>query len=183
MYRTPSQRIIAGLIPNAWPLVLLCAALLLKWWSTSASLEDLTFLLGPIARIVSAFSGETWSIAEGNGYLFPALGIVIDRSCSGIHFLVVSWATFAGLFLLRKDKSRIRSRTVLLMAAAGYALTVVVNSGRILSIVRVQQMGITLGPTQHEAFGGLLYVIVLCLACLLLDRHLRHSPPPHALLA
>lgn len=164
-----------------WPLVFLASAFALKWWSISASVESLAFLLKPIAWIVSAFTGESWSIAAGSGYLFPGLGIVIDRSCSGIQFIVVAWATFAGLFLLRSGTRTAGARSVLLMAAAGYALTVVVNSGRILSMVSVQRLGVTLGPTQHEAVGGLLYVIVLCLACLLLDRHLRHPPPPHAL--
>ncbi len=183
MYRTTSQRVTAGLLPKAWPLVLLSAAFALKWWSMSASLEGLSFLLGPIAGVVSAFTGETWSASTTNGYLFPGLGIAIDRSCSGIHFLVVSWATFAGLFLLRSGSKSIGARSVLLMVATGYILTLLVNSGRILSMVWVQRIGITLGPTQHEAFGGLLYVIVLCLACLLLDRHLHRSSPPHALLA
>ncbi|MEO7081147.1 MAG: exosortase K [Flavobacteriales bacterium] len=182
MYRTTSQRVTAGLLPMAWPLVLLCAAFALKWWSLSASLKGLTFLLGPIAGIVSAFTGESWSIASANGYLFPGLGMVIDRSCSGIQFLVVSWAAFAGLFLLRSGSNAIGARSVLLMAAAGYVLTLLVNSGRILSMVWIERIGLTLGPTQHEAFGGLLYVIILCIACLLLDRHLRHSPPAHALL-
>ena len=148
----------------------------------SASLEGLNFLLGPIAGIISAFTGESWSTSTANGYLFSGLGIVIDRSCSGIHFLVASWVTFAGLFLLRSGGKSIGAGSVLLMAAAGYVLTVLVNSGRILSMVWVERIGINLGPTQHEAFGGLLYVIILCIACLLLDRHLRHSPPPHALL-
>lgn len=148
----------------------------------TASEEDLAFLLRPVAAVVSTITGASWQGTAGNGYLFPGLGIVIDGSCSGIQFLVVSWATFAGLFLLRSGKRAVGAGSVVLMAAAGYALTLLVNSGRILSMVTVQQLGVHLGPTQHEVVGGLFYVIVLCLACLLLDRHLHRSPPPHALL-
>lgn len=153
-----------------------------QWWSQSASLSDLNFLVRPVASTISAFTGRSWDVAMGQGYLFSDLGIIMDRTCSGIHFMVVSWITFAGLFLLNRNKRTIGVGGALLLACAGYLLTLLVNSGRVLSMIWAGQLGFPLGPTQHEAYGGLLYVTSLCLVCILLERLYRPPTTTHALL-
>ncbi|MCC6937787.1 MAG: exosortase K [Flavobacteriales bacterium] len=157
-------------------LVLLAAAFGLKWWYMEATVAELGFMLKPVAYVVQAISGETYVFAPGRGYLFHGLGIAIDRSCSGINFLVITVATLSLLILKQGDGGCMRPVLALLCAAGAYVLAIAVNSGRILSMVWVRSAGFELSGRAHEAFGALIFLTGLSLAAISLHLLLTKRP-------
>lgn len=164
-------------------LVLLAMAVGLKWWYRTATPDDLAFVLRPVAAAISALTGAPYTFVPGEGYVFRALGMVIDRSCSGINFLAITWATFAFLLLRRHAAGCVAPYMALLAGALAYALTLFANTGRILTLVKVQAIGYHLGQKQHEAVGAFFFIAILLLASLLLDRSLHQRPTTDASIA
>lgn len=157
-------------------LVLLGVAVGVKWWYRTATLDDLDFVLRPVSGAISLFTGAAWHLVPGEGYVFRTLGMVIDRSCSGINFLVIVWITFAFLLLRRAAAGCVAPYVVLLAGLAAYLLTLLANAGRILCMVALQQQSYHPGPKQHEALGAFFFISILLLASLALDRSLQHRP-------
>lgn len=160
--------------------VLLAAAFALKWWYRAADVNDLHFVLKPVASLVGLLSGEAWTLVPGEGYVFPGIHVLIDRSCSGINFLVIASASFAFLLLRRADAGCSAPLLAALAVGGAYVLTVLVNSGRILVLIALQRLALPVSPVMHEAIGAFFFLASLVLATLLFDRHLRTTPPPHA---
>lgn len=153
--------------------LLLAAAFGLKWWYRTAAAHELGFMLRPVSAMVSAMTGAQPVAEADGGFLFPALGIRIDRSCSGINFLVIATACFALVLLKRPDGGCARPLLALLAAAGAYLLTIAVNSGRIVSMAFAKQQGLHLAPRAHEAVGAFFFLAALLAAVLLLNRLLQ----------
>ncbi|MBK9147845.1 MAG: exosortase K [Flavobacteriales bacterium] len=158
--------------------LLLAGAFALKWWYREATAHELGFVLRPVSALVAMLTG-TAAVHEAEGsFLFPVLGIRIDRSCSGINFLVIATACFALLILRRTDAGCARPLLAALAVGGAYALTIAVNAGRISTMAFAKQLGLHLAPRAHEAVGAFFFVSALLVAALLLNRLLR--PPARA---
>ena len=157
---------------------LLLGALALKWWYRTATVDELAFLLKPVAHVIGLCSGETWNWIEGRGAYFPVAHIIIDRSCSGVNFLVITTAAFAFLLLKQPGVGCSWPALTLMSVVAAYVLSILANSGRILSMVWLQRMGFHLAPTAHEVVGAVFFLAALLLACIALDRFLQRPLPP-----
>lgn len=157
-------------------LALLGVAFGVKWWYRTATLDELGFVLRPVAGAVGLFTGVPYDLVPGEGYVFRELGMVIDRSCSGINFLVIVWITFAFLLLRRAAAGCVAPHMAVLAGVAAYLLTLLANTGRILCMVALEQQGYHPGPKQHEALGAFFFISILLLASLALDRSLQHRP-------
>jgi len=157
--------------------LLVGAAFALKWWYRSATADDLGFVLKPVSVLVSALTGAS-PVQEADGsFLFPALGIRIDRSCSGINFLTIATACFALVILKRPDGGCARPVLALLAAGGAYLLTIAVNSGRIATMALAKQSGFLLAPRAHEAVGAFFFLGALLVAVLLLHRFMHRADP------
>lgn len=141
----------------------------LKWWARTATAEDLGFLIRPAAWLVGALAGESPS-ATVAGMELRGLGIVIDRSCAGMGFLVTALLSF-GLITARTTAppgpGLLRASG---LALAAYALTVTTNAGRILTLCGFQGMGYGLAPRLHEAIGALIFLTALVIASVAVNR-------------
>lgn len=169
------QHPISRLRPLLLPILLLTAAFAVKWWYRTASMEDLAFMLRPVAAMVSMITGEVYSVVDGSGYYFPDLHVLIDRSCSGVNFMIITAATFSFL-LVRRPRAGCISPLLAIVATFGsYGLTLFVNSSRIITMVHFQRLGIQMGPTVHEALGVFFFLVALLSASLLLDRTLTRT--------
>lgn len=158
--------------PYVLPCLLLVAAFSLKWWYRTASEEQLQFMLGPVAMLVTAFTGVEHGHVAGQGYYFAELNVLVDRSCSGLNFLIITTATFAFVLMRRPRCGCFSPFLSLLAILAAYVVTLLANSGRIVAMVQLQRIGLHLGPTAHEALGAFFFLILLLLASLALDRSL-----------
>lgn len=155
--------------------LLLAATFALKWWYRTATVEQLGFVLTPVTTFINLLTGAASMFVPGQGHLFPELGILIDRSCSGINFLIITTASFTFLWLRRIDGGRSRPILATVIIIAAWMLTILANTGRILLMVHLDDFGLHVGPTVHEALGAFFFLATLLLASLAFDRLLpRH---------
>src|SRR5688572_29565404 len=74
-----------------WITITLLAAFAMKWLHTQSDTQDLVFILYPVqAAVQLAFN--TYSTFDAAGFHFEELGIVIDKSCSGANFFILSFS-------------------------------------------------------------------------------------------
>jgi exosortase K len=158
--------------------VLLTLAFGLKWWYRSASMEELGFMLRPVAWLVQLASGDPFVYDPVRGYLFHGLGIAIDRSCSGINFLVIAVSALSLIILQRGDGGCAHPLLALLASGGAYLLAIVVNSGRILTMAWAQRAGLHFSPRAHEAIGAFFFLFALILAAIALHHLLSRRPSP-----
>ncbi|HRH69513.1 MAG TPA: exosortase K [Flavobacteriales bacterium] len=172
MPATATNRFPAFVLPAS----MLLAAFGLKWWYRSATTEELGFVLRPVVTLVGLISGESWTFNSEHGYFFPALNVLIDRSCSGVNFFVITAATFAFIVLKNTKGGCARPLLALFAAVAAYGLTLLANTGRILAMIHLDHLQLHPSPRAHEAIGAFFFLFALLLATLALDRFLsRHS--------
>ena len=159
--------------------LLLAAAFALKWWYRSATVDQLGFVLTPVTRLIHAFTGAPSTFIPGQGHLFVDLGILIDRSCSGINFLIIATASFTFLWLRRIDGGCARPILATVIVLGAWALTILANTGRILLMVQLEDFDLHLNATLHEALGAFFFLASLLLASLAFDRLLPHHHDAH----
>jgi exosortase K len=143
--------------------MMLVIFILLKWLATLVSVDDLRWMIAPVAYLVGLIKGEYSVFIPGDGYYFPSTEIMINRSCAGLNFYIMSVALLH--FLVVRHFSRVRHLVPGFAAAfaAAYILTVLVNTSRIASSLITLHLGEqflseTLSSRVHEATG----VVVVC---------------------
>jgi exosortase K len=60
-----------------------------KLFYSLAQVRGLLFLLGPVTFLVSAFTGIPFAYDQTIGYVNPATGIIIGKSCAGMNYLIL----------------------------------------------------------------------------------------------
>lgn len=151
---------------------------LLKFAFRYADTADLVFLLKPVDSLVGLLAGS-YSIphAEG-GYFHESLNIIIDKSCSGFNFWVLSFLLFTYLALKYFDRTLSKILTIPASLAVAYLLTVFVNTSRIFASIVVQRQTQSLLASHqrliHEAIGIITYLSFLVLAYILIEKLLKN---------
>lgn len=151
-------------------LTLVLAFCLLKWWHQTANAEELLFLLAPTDYLVSAAIGESGVWQAGEGYLHPHHRMIINASCAGFNFLLLSFLT-VGWLLLNRWKAW---WTVAAALALALPLTILANTSRILTISLLsatQPYGLSAG-VWHELQGAFVYFSILVIAAGVLQKTL-----------
>lgn len=159
--------------PARWRFVALSstcvAALGLKHYYATASVEELTWVLAPTVALVEIVTGTAFHFEPGEGYLSPELALLVAPSCAGVNFLIAALCTgvlgFAG-----QARSARSAATVLLGAGlAAYALTVAANASRLILGSWLMSLPESLGwsaASAHRVEGVVVYFTALCLAYL-----------------
>lgn len=155
-------------------LLFLSGAFALKWWYRTATVDELGFMLAPVSKLVSLITGSPSTYTEGQGHLFPHLAILIDRSCSGINFLVIAVASLTLLWMHRLHAGAAWPLLALLIPAGAWALAILANTGRILLLVQLDRFGLHPGHTMHQGLGAFFFLASLLLSCIVFDRFLHH---------
>lgn len=138
--------------------------LALKTFYTAASTDNLYFILYPTNFCIELISGSTAFYTNENGFFYSNLNFVINKSCSGFNFWIISFVmlSFLGLSVLKKNKERI---TLLFSVfIISYLSTLFVNASRIA--VAILTSGIAPDNTKdfpwlHQAEGIFIYLSFL----------------------
>ncbi len=150
---------------------------ILKWFYTSASLNDVFFLLNPTAKFLSVVSGYDSVFSPVDGYYFAELQIVIDKSCSGFNLMLISFLLFVFLLVQNAKKGTTKVIAMVLSFLLAYVFTILVNTSRILISILVQSKTDVIFSTQkgliHEAIGVATNITFLIIAYLFIDRFLN----------
>jgi exosortase K len=103
----------------------------LKRHYADARPDELSWILGPTARLVSATTGETFVMQPGEGFFSRERLFLIEKSCAGINFMIAAFAMLV-FALFHRVESRVEAMRVLgASLLASYAAAVLVNTIRI----------------------------------------------------
>lgn len=147
-------------------LVALCAWAL-KWHYSTATSDELDWILSPTAWLVSQLSGLPFVRETGVGYHAREAGIVIAPACAGVNFLIMCFCMLGFSYQHHVQDGFARWRWVFMSAAIAYAVTLIVNTLRIILSVWTYRSGLSLDDTWmasiHRVEGVALYFPALLL--------------------
>ncbi|MES1242265.1 MAG: exosortase K [Acidobacteriota bacterium] len=139
----------------------------LKRHYSRASVEDLAWILEPTARAVGWLRGET--LAQGPaGWMPPDGSYVIAPACAGVNFLILALTVSVLGFSHRLRSPRQRLGWWLGSLPGAWALTIAVNTARILAAVELYRLG--LAEQAHRFLGIVVYLGALWVLYGALDR-------------
>ncbi len=150
--------------------VLLCAFILKHLYST-ASVNELRWILAPTTFLVEVVSGRTFSFELHAGYLSSDRSFLIAGSCAGVNFLI---AAFLMLSIARLLKQNLSWKFIPAALVISYVTTIVANTARISTTLQLQQMpfeieGLTANQL-HRLEGILIYFGFLLLLFLISEQ-------------
>ena len=134
------------------------AAKLLYAHATTANVQ---FLLAPTNAVVGLMLNSTSEFVAARGYMHAGLHIVIDKSCAGGNFWLLSWLLLAGTYLWQRGRRP--AGALLGLVGVCFGLTLLVNAARIVGAVwlnRLLPAGVV-PEWLHEAQGALVYLFFL----------------------
>lgn len=144
----------------------------LKAFYSTASVNDLKWILAPTTFLVELVTGERFYFESHAGYMNTDRSFLIADSCSGMNFLIAAFLMIAIMLIWRADLGVWVSAPLSL--AAAYAATIVANTVRIavaLKQHRMEEPMIWVNPEQlHRLQGIFIYFGFLLLIFLLIDR-------------
>ena len=153
--------------------VLLCA-LRMKLFYSTASPDNLRWILAPTTRLVEFASGWRFTFESHAGYMSSDHSFLIAASCAGVNFLITAFLMLTLKRLWFDRFENISWRFVPVAALMAYAATIITNTVRICVALRLQELRgeITwLSPNQlHRAEGIIVYFGFLWLLYVMTDR-------------
>ena len=153
--------------------------ILLKFGFTLADNNDLTFLLKPTDKLVGLLTGSHSIYLSDSGYFHEHLNIIIDKSCSGFNFWILSFLLFTYLSIKHFDKTLSKILIIPTALFGAFPLTIFVNTSRIFASIVVQKQTKSILLNQqhivHEAIGIITNLTFLILAYVLIDKLLIHK--------
>ena len=158
---------------------------LLKLGFTFADNNDLAFLLKPTAKLIELLTGSHAVYFPDRGYYYEQPNILIEKSCAGCNFWILSFLVFSYLALKYFDKPLHKILVFPTALVFAYFLTVFANTSRIFTsiVVRNQTVGIFSGKQAliHEMLGITTCFPLLVLVYFLIEKLFKHKN--HAKLA
>jgi exosortase K len=140
-----------------WSVVLLCAFTLKLCYST-ASANQLRWILAPTTAMVERVSGTAFEFESHAGYMSADRRFLIAPSCAGVNFLITA---FLMLSIRKLLSGRARNIAWVFIPAAflvAYVVTLVANTARISLALRLHRMPAEIGwlnSDQLHRFEGI----------------------------
>ena len=126
--------------------VILIAAVSLKTFYSTASVNGLTWMLWPTKMIVELISDTRFHFESYAGYMSEDRSFLIAAACSGVNFLIAIFLMLSLRTLWQRRGDSTSWRSLLLIAGLSYIITIIANSLRISS-------ALWLISTRREFFG------------------------------
>ena len=159
--------------------VMLCA-LGLKFYYSTATTDELRWILGPTTALVQLFSGGSFEFESYTGYMSGDRRFVIAVSCAGVNFLITSFLMLALRFLWRRRFEKVGWSFLPLTAVLAYVATVIANAVRICIALEIQRRAVEiegLSANQlHRLEGIVVYFAFLLLLFVFTDRSQSTNP-------
>jgi exosortase K len=150
--------------------VILLVALMLKQMYSSASVNDLRWILAPTTFLVELISGASFSFETHAGYMSSDRSFLIAGSCAGVNFLI---AAFLMLSLRQLGRQNLSWKFMPAALAVAYVATVVANAVRISIALQLQPTPLEIGSLNanqiHRLEGILIYFAFLLLLFLVTE--------------
>jgi exosortase K len=144
--------------------VVLLVALGLKQYYSTASANQLRWILAPTTMLVSLVSGESFQFESYAGYITSDHTFVIAAACAGVNFLITAFLMLSlrRLWVGHSTKAATAAKVswgfIPSAALIAYLATLVANAVRIIIALQLQrtppQIG-TFGPSELHRFEGI----------------------------
>ena len=158
---------------NVWSaqlaVVLLCA-LALKFYYSTATADELRWILAPTTVLVELLSGKSFEFESLAGYMSSDHSFVIAAPCAGVNFLITSFVMLGLTRLWRNRFQGLSWRFVPLTAAIAYATTLIANTTRIWIALHPVKVSWLTGNQVHRLEGIVVYFGFLLLLFMLTER-------------
>jgi exosortase K len=155
--------------------VLLCAGAV-KFYYSTASVNQLRWILAPTSAIVELVSSSRFEFESYAGYINSDRTFVIAASCAGVNFLITAFLMLS-LRELWRDRSRNISWAFIPVAAFfAYLATLIANTVRISTALRLRQISFDtswLSPSELHRLEGIVIYFGFLLLLFLLNERLR----------
>ena len=115
----------------AFLIVVALAMWAMKRYYADASVDELAWMLGPTASLVTALTGVPFEWESGQGYLSRERFFLIEKACAGINFMIAAFGMVAVVRCRRIESWRSAAGILLMCVAASYSMAVLVNAARI----------------------------------------------------
>src|SRR5262245_63058133 len=112
------------------PLVAL-AMWAMKRYYADATVDELQWILGPTATLVTALTGVPFEWEPGQGFLSRERFFVIAKACAGINFMIAAFGMMALVRGRRVTSCRSAAGVLVMCVLASYSAAVCVNATRI----------------------------------------------------
>lgn len=159
-------------------LILLCA-LALKFYYSTATPNDLLWILAPTTALVELLSGQQFEFESYFGYLSSDRSFVIAVPCAGVNFLITAFLMI-GLHRLWREGFESRIWLIPFAAAGAYVATIIANATRIYLALELRAQSVEIsGLTNnqlHRLEGIVVYFGFLLLLFVLLERFESAKP-------
>lgn len=152
--------------------IVLLSALGLKQYYSTASVNQLRWILAPTTFVVELVTGFQFEFESHAGYMSSDRSFVIAASCAGVNFLITAFLMLSLRKLWREEESAWRFIPV--SAVVAYLATLVANTVRISSALSLQQTHLEIGGLNgnqlHRLEGIFIYFGFLVMLFLLREK-------------
>ena len=143
---------------NAQLVVVVLCAVVAKLYYSTTNVNQLRWILAPTTVFVELVSGSRFEFESHFGYINSDRSFVIAASCAGVNFLLTSFLMLSLRKLWRDRSHGTAWRFIPCAALCAYLATLVANTVRISTALRVQRMPLEmdwLNPNQLHRFEGI----------------------------
>ncbi len=123
--------------------------------------------LNPIDTLVGIATNSQSVFIAPNSYYHDKLNIIIDKSCSGVNFMIICFISLCFITPKYLSKRKHRFIAIPLLLILSYVLTVLINSLRIIFFVTTNKLHEFLHlseiPAIHLIEGAFIYLTSLVL--------------------
>ena len=170
------QRIIWG---AQLAIVALCALALKQYYST-ATANELRWILAPTTLIVELLSGRSFVFESYTGYVSSDHTFVIAVPCAGVNFLITAFVMLALRRLWNGRFESVSWRFLPISIVAAYMATVIANAMRIVIALEIQRRAVEVSwlteNQLHRLEGIVVYFGFLMLLFVVMERKLLMFP-------
>ena len=160
-------------------IVLLCALALKQYYST-ATANELRWILAPTTLIVELLSGRSFVFESFTGYMSSDHTFVIAVPCAGVNFLITAFVMLALRRLWLERFESVSWRFLPISMATAYVTTVIANAIRICVALEIQRRSFEVNGLSanqlHRVEGIVVYFGFLMLLFVAMERRLMWFP-------
>ena len=157
--------------------VVLLGAVAIKWYYSTASVNELRWILAPTTWLVEFISGTRFEFESYTGYMSSDRTFVIAASCAGVNFLITSFLMLSLSKLWRDWTQKIGWSFFALAALTAYLVTLVANTVRISSALTLRRLPLEIGlsDSQLHRFEGIFIYFGFLLLLFLVSEKVSRS--------
>ena len=152
----------------------LLSAFALKLHYTTASVNQLRWILYPTKLLVELVSGQSFQFESHAGYMSGNHLFLIAASCAGINFMITAFLMLSLMRLWSNRSQRICWAFFPKAMLVAYVVTIVANAMRISLALQMQQTRLRIGSLDgnqlHRLEGILVYFGVLLLLFMIFEK-------------